>query len=82
MTLRKTRQSSVLLQKAQIDFLRNLAKRIEKEGHKKMSRSKIIRVLMKTVTCIKPDVAKCRSEKEIERELRKCLKEAVRELKR
>ncbi|MDH5661824.1 MAG: hypothetical protein OEY92_02390 [Elusimicrobiota bacterium] len=82
MTLRKTKQSSVLLQKAQIEFLRNLAKRIEKESHKKMSRSEIIRVLMKTVTCIKPDVGECRSEKEIERELLKCLKKTVRELKR
>ncbi len=82
MTLRKTKQSSVLLQKAQIDFLRNLARRIEREGHRKMSRSKIIRVLMKTVTCIEPDVAKCGSEREIEKELLKCLKEAVRELKR
>jgi len=82
MTLRKTKQSSVLLQKAQIEFLRNLAKRIEKESHKKMSRSEIIRVLMKTVTCIKPDVGECRSEKEIERELLKCLKKTVRELTR
>jgi len=82
MTLRKVKQSSVLLQKTQIDFLRNLAKRIEKEGHKKMSRSKIVKVLMKTLTCIKPDIGKCRSEKEIERELLKCLKKAVRELKR
>ena len=82
MTLRKAKQSSVLLQKAQIEFLSNLAKRIEKEGHKKMSRSEIIRVLMKTVTCIKPDVGECRSEKEIERELLKCLKKTVRELKR
>jgi len=81
MTLRKAKQSSVLLQKAQIDFLRNLAKRIEKEGHKKMSRSEIIRVLMKTVTCIKPEIGECRSEKEIERELLKCLKKAVKELK-
>jgi len=82
MTLRKAKQSSVLLQKTQIDFLRNLAKRIEKEGHKKMSRSKIVKVLMKTLTCIKPDIGECRSEKEIERELLKCLKKAVRELKR
>lgn len=82
MTLRKVKQSSVLLQKTQIDFLRNLAKRIEKEGHKKMSRSKIVKVLMKTLTCIKPDIGECRSEKEIERELLKCLKKAVRELKR
>ena len=82
MTLRKTKQSSVLLQKAQIDFLRNLAKRIEKEGRKKMSRSKIVKVLIKTLTCIEPDIGECRSEKEIERELLKCLKEAARELKR
>lgn len=82
MTLRKAKQSSVLLQKTQIDFLRNLAKRIEKEGHKKMSRCEIIKVLMKTVTCVKPEIGKCRSEEEIERELLKCLKKAVRELKR
>jgi len=82
MTLRKAKQTSVLLQKTQIDFLRNLAKRIEKEGHKKMSRSKIVKVLMKTLTCIKPDIGECRSEKEIKRALLKCLKKAVRELKR
>ena len=82
MTLRKVKQSSVLLQKTQIDFLRNLAKRIEKEGHKKMSRSKIVKVLIKTLTCIEPDIDECRSEKEIERALLKCLKKAVRELKR
>jgi dynactin complex subunit len=82
MTLRKAKQSSVLLQKAQIDFLKNLAKRIEKEGRKKMSRSEIMKVLMKTVTCIKPDIGECRTEEEVERELLKCLKKAVRELKR
>jgi dynactin complex subunit len=82
MTLRKAKQSSVLLQKAQIDFLRNLARRIEKEGRKKMSRSEIMKVLMKTVTCIKPDIGECRTEEEVERELLKCLKKAVRELKR
>jgi len=59
-----------------------LAKRIEKEGHKKMSRSEIVKVLMKTLTCIKPDIGECRSEEEIERELLKCLKKAARELKR
>jgi len=59
-----------------------LAKRIEKEGHKKMSRSEIVKVLMKTLTCIKPDIGECRSEEEIERELLKCLKKAVKELKR
>ena len=82
MISRKVKQTSVLLQKTQIDFLRNLAKRIEKEGHKKMSRSKIVKVLIKTLTCIKPDIGECRSEKEIERELLKCLKKAARELKR
>jgi hypothetical protein len=59
-----------------------LAKRIEKEGPKKMSRSEIVKVLMKTLTCIEPEIGECRSEKEIERELLKCLKKAVRELKR
>jgi len=82
MTLRKARQSSVLLQETQIDFLRNLAKRIEKKGHKKMSRSEIMKVLMKILTCIKPDVGKCRSEKQVEKELLKCLKKGVKELKR
>jgi len=82
MISRKVKQSSVLLQKTQIDFLRNLAKRIEKEGHKKMSRSKIVKVLIKTLTCIEPDIGECRSEKEIERTLLKCLKKAARELKR
>jgi len=82
MISRKVKQTSVLLQKTQIDFLRNLAKRIEKEGHKKMSRSEIVKVLMKTLTCIKPDIGECRSEEEIERELLKCLKKAARELKR
>jgi len=82
MISRKVKQTSILLQKTQIDFLRNLAKRIEKEGHKKMSRSEIVKVLMKTLTCIKPDIGECRSEEEIERELLKCLKKAVRELKR
>lgn len=82
MISRKVKQTSVLLQKTQIDFLKNLAKRIEKESHKKMSRSEIVKVLMKTLTCIKPDIGECRSEEEIERELLKCLKKAVRELKR
>jgi len=82
MILRKAKQSSVLLQKTQIDFLRNLAKRVEKESRKKMSRCEIMKVLMKTVTCVKPGIGKCRSEKEIERELLKCLKKAARGLKR
>ncbi|MFB0526185.1 MAG: hypothetical protein ACETVO_01785 [bacterium] len=82
MTLRKAKQTSVLLHEAQIDFLRNLAKRIEKEGDRKISRSKILKVLINTVTCMKPDIGECRTEEEIERELLKCLKKAVRELKR
>ncbi|MFB0527677.1 MAG: hypothetical protein ACETVT_02225 [bacterium] len=82
MTLPKAKQTSVLLHEAQIDFLRNLAKRIEKEGHKKMSRCEIMKVLMRTVTCVKPDIRECRTEKEIERELLRCLKKAVKELKR
>ena len=82
MKLGRAKQTSVLLRKAQIDFLRSLAKRIEKEGHKKMSRSMIMKVLTKTLTCIKPDIGECRTEEEIERELHKCLKKAVSELKR
>jgi len=71
-----------LLRETQIDFLRNLARKIEKEGHKKMSRCKIMGVLTKTLTCIKPDIGECRSEKEIERELIKCFKKAVEELRK
>ena len=82
MTSGRGKQTSVLLEKTQIDFLRNLAKRIEKEGHKKMSRSKVMNVLTKTLTCIKPNIGKCRSEEEIERELLKCLKKAVKELEK
>jgi hypothetical protein len=82
MTSGRAKQTSVLLQETQIEFLRNLAKRIEKEGYKKMSRCKIVKVLTKTLTCIKPDIGECRSEQEIERELLKCFKKAVRELKR
>ncbi len=82
MISRKAKQTSVLLQETQIDFLRNLAKRIEKEGHKKMSHSEIVKVLIKTLTCIKPDLGECRSEEQIEKELLKCLKKAIRELKR
>lgn len=80
MTSGRAKQTSVLLEKTQIDFLRNLTKRIEKEGHKKISRSKIMKVLTKTLTCIKPDIGECKSEEEIERELLKCLKKAVKEL--
>jgi len=69
-----------LLQEAQIDFLGSLARRLEKEAHKKMSRSRIIEVLTKTLTVTKPDIGECRTEEEIERELLKGLKKAVKEL--
>jgi len=79
----RMKQTSVLLYEKQVDFLKNLCKRIEKEGHKKMSRCKIMNVLTKTLTCIKTaDVHECRSEEEIERQLLKCLKKAVTELKK
>ncbi|MCJ7646425.1 hypothetical protein MUO65_05950 [bacterium] len=56
---------------------------IEEQGQKKMSRCKIMKVLTKTLTCIKKlDVRKCRSEEEIERELLRCFKKAVTELKK
>jgi len=73
---------SVLLYDTQIDFLRNLAKRIEEEGPKKMSRSQIVKVLTKILTCMKPEIRECRSEKEIEKELIRCLKQALKELER
>jgi len=79
----RTKQTSVLLYEKQVDFLKNLCKRIEKEGHKKMSRCKIMNVVTKTLTCIKmADVPECRTEEEIERQLLKCLKKAVTELKK
>jgi len=77
-----TKRTSVLLEEKQIDFLNPLAKKIEKEGHKKMSRCKIMKVLTKTLTCIKkPDIRQWRREEEIERHLFKCLRKAVKELK-
>jgi len=77
-----TKRTSVLLRQKQIDFLNSLAKKIEEEGHKKMSRCKIMKVLTNILTCIKMrDVPDCRSEEEIERELLKCLKKGVKELK-
>jgi len=82
MTSGGRKRTSILLRETQIDFLRNLARKIEKEGHKKMSRCKIMEVLTKTLTCIKPDIGECRSEKEIERELIKCFKKAVEELRK
>jgi len=78
-----TKRTSVLLNEKQIDFVRNLSKRVEKESHEKMSRCKIMKVLTKTLTCIKKgDIPECRSEEEIERELFKCFKKAVKELKK
>lgn len=74
MTPVRAKQTSVLLYETQIEFLNNLAKSIEKGGRKKMSRSKIVKVLTKTLTRIKPDIGECRSEEEIERELLKRLK--------
>jgi len=74
----KHRQTSVLLREKQIDFLRNLARKIEKESHEKMSRCKIMEVLTKTLRHIKPEIGECRSEKEIENELLKCLKKVVK----
>ena len=77
-----TKRTSVLLREKQIDFLNSLAKKIEKEGNKKISRCKIMKVLTKTLTCIKKrDIPKWRSEEEIERVLLKCLKKGVKELK-
>ena len=81
MTSRRAKQASILLNKTQIDFLKNLAKRIEKESYKKMSPSKIMKVLTKSLTCIKVDIHEWRREKEIERELVNCVKKATRELK-
>jgi len=80
MTSGTRKRICVLLQEAQVDFLGSLAKRLEKEAHKKMSRSRIIEVLTKTLTGTKPDIGECRTEEEIERELLKGLKKAVKEL--
>jgi len=74
------KQTSVLLQEQQIDFLRDLAERIEKEGRRKMSRCKIVEVLTKTITCIEPEIGECRSEEDVERELLKCLKKALKQV--
>jgi len=43
MTWGRGKQTTVLLREVQINFLRNLAKKIEKEGHKKMSLCKLRR---------------------------------------
>ena len=76
----RTKQISVSLHKAQIDFLKDLIERIERESHKKIPRSKIIKVLIETLTCIKKiDLHECRSEEEIEKELLKCLKKSIKE---
>jgi len=77
-----TKRVSVLLNEKQIVFLRNLSKRIEKQGHGKMSRCKIMKVLTKVLTCIKKrDIHECTSEQELEKELLRCFKKAVKELK-
>jgi len=77
-----TKRTSVLLEEKQIDFLNRLAKKIEKGSHKKMSRCKIMKVLTKTLICIKkPDVRKWRSEEGIERQLLKFLKKTKKEKK-
>lgn len=78
----KTKQTSILLDKKQINFLKNLSKKIEKESHKKISRCKIMKVLTQTLTCVKPKIRECRSEKEIEKELLRCFKKAVKEIKK
>jgi len=78
----RMKQTSVLLYEEQIDFLTKLCKMIEEQGQKKMSRCKIMKVLTKTLTCVKPDVGECRSEEEIERELLRCFKKAVMEMKK
>ncbi len=78
----RMKRTSVLLYEKQIDFLTKLCKMIEEQGQKKMSRCKIMKVLTKTLTCIEPDVSECTSEEEIERELLRCFKKVVRELKK
>jgi hypothetical protein len=76
------KRTSVFLEEKQIDFLDSLAKKIEKEGDEKISRCQIMKVLSKTLTCMeKAKICKCRGEEEIEKELLKCFKKAVKELK-
>jgi len=41
-----------------------------------------MKVLTKTLACLKPEIPECRSEQEIERELLKCLKKELKELKK
>jgi len=77
----KHRRTSVLLREKQIDFLRNLARKIEKESHEKMSRCKIIEVFTRTLTHIKPEIGECRNETEIENVPLKCLKKPVKKPK-
>lgn len=75
----RAKQISISLHKAQIEFLRGLIERIERQSHKKISRSKITKVLIETLTCIKKiDIHECRSEREIEKELLKCLKKYIK----
>jgi len=76
------KRMSILLKGKQVEFLDSFAKKIEKEGHEKMSRCQIMKVLSKTLTCMeKTKIQKCKSEEEIERELLKCFKKAAKELK-
>jgi len=80
---KRNRRTSVLLSKEQIEFLTKLAKRIEKESGKKISRCRIMNVLTKTLACIgKVEIGECRSEEEMEKHLLKCFKRAVKELER
>lgn len=77
------KRTSILLEKKQIDFLESLCKRIEEKGQMKMSHCQIIKVLTKTLACIrKPDIRECRNEEEIEKELVRCLKKGVKQLKK
>lgn len=78
----RVKQTSVLLEEKQIDFLRNLCNKIEREGHMKMSLCKMMKVLINTLTCIKPKIPECRNEEETERELLRCFKKAAKKLKK
>jgi len=70
----RKKRTSILLNDKQMAFLKDLARRIEKKGRKRIPRSEILTVLTKILTYIKPDIGECRTEEEIERELLKRLK--------
>jgi len=72
------KRTSVLLKEKQIDFLNNLTEKIERKCHKKMSRCKIMNILIETLTCIEPEIGPCATEEEIEGQLLKCLKKAIK----